>query len=86
MPISRLSSRGQITLPSAIRKKTGIKPGSKIEIEARDNEVIIRPMRSVMDIAGIFVIPEDKKGMDWNEIISKTEEIVANEVENKGKN
>jgi AbrB family looped-hinge helix DNA binding protein len=38
-----VSSRGQITLPAAFRKKLGIRPGGVIIAEDRDGEVVLRP-------------------------------------------
>ncbi|MCE5328873.1 AbrB/MazE/SpoVT family DNA-binding domain-containing protein [bacterium] len=36
-----LSSKGQIILPSKLRKKINIKKGSKFIIEFRDNKIIL---------------------------------------------
>ncbi len=36
-----LSSKGQIILPSELRKKTNIKKGSKFIIEFKDNKIIL---------------------------------------------
>ena len=38
-----VSSRGQITLPAALRKRLGIKAGSVIILEERGNEVVLKP-------------------------------------------
>ena len=38
-----VSSRGQITLPAALRKRLGIKGGDVVILEDRDNEVILKP-------------------------------------------
>ena len=36
-----LTSKGQMTLPVAFRKKLGLKPGERVLVEMRGNEVII---------------------------------------------
>jgi AbrB family looped-hinge helix DNA binding protein len=38
-----VSSRGQVTLPAAMRAKLGIQPGSHIHFELRGNELVIKP-------------------------------------------
>ena len=38
-----VSSKGQVTLPSAMRAKLGIKPGSHIRFDVRGNELVITP-------------------------------------------
>ena len=38
-----VSSRGQITLPAALRKRLGIKGGDVVILEDRGNEVVLKP-------------------------------------------
>jgi len=39
---SRLTSQGQISIPAEIRKRLGIGPGSMIEWEEKDDQVVVR--------------------------------------------
>ncbi|MBI5848141.1 MAG: AbrB/MazE/SpoVT family DNA-binding domain-containing protein [Nitrospirae bacterium] len=56
-----VSSRGQITLPAAIRKKAGIMQGGTVTIEDRGNELVLRP-------AAVFEIEmyTDNQIEDWD--------------------
>jgi len=38
-----VSSKGQVTLPAAMRAKLGIVAGSHIQFEVRGNELVIKP-------------------------------------------
>ena len=38
-----VSSKGQVTLPAAMRAKLGIGPGSRISFELRGQELVIKP-------------------------------------------
>ena len=38
-----VSSKGQVTLPAAMRVKLGIGPGSHIQFEVRGQELVIKP-------------------------------------------
>jgi antitoxin PrlF len=38
-----VSSRGQITLPAALRKRFGIKSGDVVILEDRGNEIVLKP-------------------------------------------
>ena len=40
---SIVSSKGQVTLPAAMRAKLGIQAGSRIGFEVRGNELVIKP-------------------------------------------
>jgi antitoxin PrlF len=44
MPISqsKLTAQGQISVPAEIRKKLGVGPGSILEWDEKDDEVIVR--------------------------------------------
>ncbi len=39
----RVSSKGQITIPSEIRERTGLQPNSEVILEVEGNTVRIRP-------------------------------------------
>ena len=38
-----VSSKGQVTLPAAMRAQLGIGPGSHIQFELRGHELVIKP-------------------------------------------
>lgn len=41
----RITSKGQVTIPQAIREKAGMLPNTEVEFEYRENgEVVIRPI------------------------------------------
>ncbi|MES1201298.1 MAG: AbrB/MazE/SpoVT family DNA-binding domain-containing protein [Pseudomonadota bacterium] len=40
--VSKLTAQGQISVPAEIRKKLGVGPGSSIEWEERDGEIVVR--------------------------------------------
>jgi AbrB family looped-hinge helix DNA binding protein len=45
MGITRLSSKGQITIPKEIRDKLGLEPGDKVLMEAMEHAAIIKPLK-----------------------------------------
>jgi AbrB family looped-hinge helix DNA binding protein len=57
-----VSSKGQVTLPVAMRSKLGITPGSHIHFEVRGNELIIKPELPMSAYRGIL------KGYDLGNI------------------
>ena len=54
MPRVKVSEKGQITLPAAIRRKMGWGAGRELQVEAGEGEVVIRPLRTVDQLYGIF--------------------------------
>ena len=57
-----VSSKGQVTLPAAMRAKLGIMPGSHIQFEVRGNELVIKPELPMSAYRGIL------KGYDLGDI------------------
>jgi antitoxin PrlF len=41
----RITSKGQVTIPERIRREAGLLPGTEVEFERRDGEVILKPQR-----------------------------------------
>ncbi|MEU9884429.1 AbrB/MazE/SpoVT family DNA-binding domain-containing protein [Sphaerisporangium sp. NPDC051011] len=46
---ARISSKNQVTLPAAVLRKLGLRPGDPIDIVEEDGEIVIRRHRSRFD-------------------------------------
>ena len=57
-----VSSKGQVTLPAAMRAKLGIHPGTRIGFEVRGTELVIKPELPMSAYRGIL------KGYDLADI------------------
>lgn len=47
MKSTKVGPRGEVTIPAWIRKKLGIKPGTKVLLEERGNEIIAHPLTPI---------------------------------------
>ena len=63
-----LSGKGQFTLPSDIRKKANLRPGTKIDVELRNDEIILRRVKSLRELAGALKPYAVGKTTDLDEI------------------
>lgn len=39
---SRISSKGQVTVPVQVRKRLGLRPGTEVEFELREGDAVLR--------------------------------------------
>lgn len=85
MTTAQLSDKWQITVPLSIRKALGLRQRAKVEIELRDNEVILRPVRSVREVRGIFHEAAKNKPADWETVRTETEKMIAEETADEGR-
>ena len=44
METAYVTSKGQLVIPSALRKRYGIKSGTKVQFIERDGEIVIQPV------------------------------------------
>jgi len=49
MGMARIYSKGQITIPKAVREATGFNIGDRVVVEARDNEIVLRHPVGVLE-------------------------------------
>ena len=53
MIISKIGRRGQMTVPSAIRRSLNLKEGDRIAFVQRGEEVVLQPLtRTLLDLRG----------------------------------
>ena len=65
MSSATLTSKGQTTLPSPIRKALQIKPGDLIQYEIQGDSVILRPYPGAMSLFGTLKPSADKIGIPF---------------------
>ena len=54
MTIATLSSKGQITLPADARRAIGLAAGSRVAIETRGDEIVVRRARDFFALRGFL--------------------------------
>jgi AbrB family looped-hinge helix DNA binding protein len=56
MEVSTMTSKGQIVVPARLRKRYGIKPGTKIHFIERNHEILFQPVTSeyIRSVCGLL--------------------------------
>jgi AbrB family looped-hinge helix DNA binding protein len=62
MPSLRIGRRGQITIPSDLRRELRLEEGGRLIVQVRDGELLLRPAgRSLLELRGSIPVdgPQD---------------------------
>ncbi|WP_457753425.1 AbrB/MazE/SpoVT family DNA-binding domain-containing protein [Thermococcus sp.] len=77
MTTVKVSSKGQIVLPKAIREKFGIKEGDELEVLDFGDEIVIVPVKRNIDLMGILKFDKPLNQI-MKEIRAEEEKLEAN--------
>jgi len=85
MPISVLSSKGQMTIPKEVRKALNLQPSEKVIIVVEGNHAIIQPLKgNLLDIGGSVKITDREKPIDFKKVREEVKKRVAKKVATRG--
>ena len=59
MDTAQVTSKGQLVVPARLRRKYGIKAGTKIRFMERDNEIVLQPLTRdyIRSVCGLLKSP-----------------------------
>ena len=74
--VEKVTSKGQVTIPLAIRKKLGISYGDEIDFKIVDGEVVIEPVTKPIDIEDLQgILPSPIKISDEELQMARTKAL-----------
>lgn len=76
---TRLTQKGQVTIPVEIRSKLGLKPRDTVCFEVEGNVVTLRPVKSKL-LEGYGAVSPRRRPENWRKVRAEVEEVVAEEV------
>ena len=83
MPISKITERGQTTLPSQVRKALGLQPHDSIIYIIEGDRVVIKPLRGdILDLRGRLKV---KNKIDFKNLREDTKKAVAKKIVKESK-
>jgi antitoxin PrlF len=81
MPISVLTSKGQMTIPKEVRKALNLRPSEKVIIVVEGNQAIIQPLRgNLLDIGGSVKMTEREKPINFKKVREEVKKRVARKI------
>jgi antitoxin PrlF len=68
MPVAKLTSKGQITIPREIREHLRLKPGDRVQFRVEGEAVAVSKAGDLGELAGAVEVPPRLRGRRWEEI------------------
>ncbi len=85
MPISVLTSKGQMTIPKEVRKALNLRPSGKVIIVVEGNRAILQSLKgNLLDIGGSVKIAAREKPIEFKKVREEVKKRVAKKIATRG--
>lgn len=74
---AQLSSKGQLTVPKAVRDALGLTEGDTVVFRVEGRRALLARTPSLLDLAGSVSVPAQKRGTPWPEVRRRTRQARA---------
>ena len=69
---AKVSSKGQVTVPKAVRDALGIQDGDEVVFRVEGNRAVLARTPDLLDLAGSIRVPARKRNVAWDEVLRRT--------------
>ena len=68
---AKVTSKGQVTVPKAVREALGIKEGDAVIFRVEGNRAVLARTPDFLDLAGTVRVPAGKRNAAWDGVIRR---------------
>ncbi|MGD9997824.1 MAG: AbrB/MazE/SpoVT family DNA-binding domain-containing protein [Ilumatobacteraceae bacterium] len=76
---AKMSSKGQITVPKAVRDALGIGEGDNVVFRVEGNRAVLARTPDFLSLAGTIKVPAARRNAAWDDVIRKTRSARADD-------
>lgn len=69
---ARLTSKGQVTIPKAVRDALGLSNGDEVVFRVEGSRAVLAKTPALLELAGTVRVPAAKRGATWDEVRRQT--------------
>ncbi len=69
---AKVTSKGQVTVPKAVRDALGIKEGDEVVFRVDGNRALLARTPDFLDLAGSIRVPAARRNVAWDEVLRRT--------------
>lgn len=70
--LARLSSKGQLTVPKAVRDALGLAEGDQVVFRVEGRRAVLARTQDLLELAGAVPVLPGKRGTPWDEVRRRT--------------
>lgn len=74
---ARLTSKGQITIPKAVREALELHEGDEVVFRVERKRAIVAKTPDFIELAGSVAVAPEKRGTAWDEVLLQTRRVRA---------
>jgi AbrB family looped-hinge helix DNA binding protein len=69
---AKVTSKGQVTVPKAVRDALGIKEGDAVIFRVEGDRAVLARTPEFLALSGTIRVPAAKRNVAWDEVIRRT--------------
>jgi AbrB family looped-hinge helix DNA binding protein len=69
---AKVTSKGQVTVPKAVREALGIEAGDELMFHVEGNRAVLAKTADFLSLAGSVMVPAARRNAAWDDVIRKT--------------
>lgn len=66
---ARMTSKGQITVPKAVREALGLGEGDDVVFRVDGNRAVLARTPDFLELAGTIEVPAERRGASWADAV-----------------
>jgi antitoxin PrlF len=74
---AKITSKGQVTIPKAVREALGIEQGDEVVFRIEGDRAVMARTPDFLALAGSIKVPAAKRNVAWDDVIRKTRQARA---------
>jgi AbrB family looped-hinge helix DNA binding protein len=69
---ARVTPKGQVTVPKAVRDALGIKEGDELMFRVEGNRAVLARTPDFLSLAGSIPVPASRRNVAWDQVLRRT--------------